>query len=86
MRLLCVTESDPRAEPLSQRVARLVVLRSLSLQEIQSPALHSSRPSGSARLGASIRCKGGSRRGFQESLVAAREPRPTNLAEMLDRT
>jgi hypothetical protein len=86
MPLLCVTESDTRAEPLTQRVARLVVRRSLSLQEIRSPPLHSSGPNGSARLGASIGCKGGSRRGFQESLVAAWEPRPTNPAEMLDHT
>jgi hypothetical protein len=79
MRPLHVTESDTRAEPLAQCVPRLRALRFLLLQEIQARLPHTSRPNGSARLGASVRCKGGTHRGFQESLVVVREPRPTSL-------
>ena len=63
---LHVTESHMRAEPLA-------------FQEMQARPADNSRLNGSARLDASVRCKGSAHRRFQESLVAVREPRPTSL-------
>jgi hypothetical protein len=79
MRPLTVTESDTHAEPLAQCVPRLRALRFLLLQEIQARLPRTSRPNDSGRLGLSVRCKGWPHRGFQESLVAVREPRPASL-------
>jgi hypothetical protein len=54
MRLLNVTVRDSRAETLAQHVPRLLVLRFRSLEDIQVQPLNSPRPSGSARMWASI--------------------------------